>query len=47
MQGQYGGREDRRLSRVFRDTWATQGFRHGVMKGFWATVAREIPAYGA
>ena len=47
MQGQYGNTGDRRLSRVFRDTWASQGFRHGVMKGFWATVAREIPAYGA
>jgi solute carrier family 25 carnitine/acylcarnitine transporter 20/29 len=47
MQGQYGDRGDRRLSKVFRDTWATHGFRHGVMKGFWATVVREVPAYGA
>lgn len=47
MQGQYGNTGDRRLSKVFRDTWATHGFRHGVMRGFWATVAREIPAYGA
>lgn len=47
MQGQYGDASDRKLSRVFRDTWKAHGFRHGVMRGFWATVAREIPAYGA
>ncbi|KAG8820374.1 hypothetical protein FRC19_008936 [Serendipita sp. 401] len=47
MQGQYGAATDRRLSRVFRDTWSAHGFKRGVMRGFWATVAREIPAYGA
>ncbi|KAG8833241.1 hypothetical protein FRC17_011072 [Serendipita sp. 399] len=47
MQGQYGAATDRRLSRVFRDTWSAHGFKYGVMRGFWATVAREIPAYGA
>lgn len=45
MQGQYGSATDRRLSRVFLDTWRNAGFRYGVMRGFWATVAREIPAY--
>jgi hypothetical protein len=45
MQGQYGGVTDKRLSRVFLDTWRNAGLRHGVMRGFWATLAREIPAY--
>ncbi len=47
MQGQYGDASDRKLSRVFRDTWSRDGFRLGVMRGFWVTVAREIPAYAA
>ncbi|KAF8314920.1 mitochondrial carrier [Clavulina sp. PMI_390] len=47
MQGQYGGAGDKKLSRVARDMWQQWGFRHGVMRGFWATVAREIPAYAA
>ncbi|PVF96614.1 mitochondrial carrier [Serendipita vermifera] len=47
MQGQYGSATDRRLSRVFWDTWTAHGFRKGVMRGYWVTVAREIPAYGA
>ncbi|CAG8737483.1 15096_t:CDS:2, partial [Acaulospora colombiana] len=47
MQGQYGSATDRRLSRVFWDTWAAHGFRKGVMRGYWVTLAREIPAYGA
>ncbi|KAG9120653.1 hypothetical protein FRC07_003783 [Ceratobasidium sp. 392] len=45
MQGQYGAAGDKRLSRVFWDMWGDWGFRKGVMRGFWATVAREIPAY--
>ncbi|KAG8699766.1 hypothetical protein FRC09_006393 [Ceratobasidium sp. 395] len=45
MQGQYGAEGDKRLSRVFWDMWRDWGFRRGVMRGFWATVAREIPAY--
>lgn len=36
MQGQYGGVDDKRLSRVARDMWREWGFRHGVMRGFWA-----------
>ncbi|KAG8709772.1 hypothetical protein FRC11_005217 [Ceratobasidium sp. 423] len=45
MQGQYGAKGDKRLSTVFWDMWRNYGFREGVMRGFWATVAREIPAY--
>ncbi|KAG8699353.1 hypothetical protein FRC08_005365 [Ceratobasidium sp. 394] len=45
MQGQYGAAGDKRLSRAFWDMWSDWGFRKGVMRGFWATVAREIPAY--
>jgi hypothetical protein len=45
MQGQYGSATDRRLSVVFRDMWREWGFRRGIMRGFWVTVAREIPAY--
>ncbi|CAE6474319.1 unnamed protein product [Rhizoctonia solani] len=45
MQGQYGAKGDKKLSIVFWDMWRDYGFRKGVMRGFWATVAREIPAY--
>ncbi|KAH7334849.1 mitochondrial carrier [Rhizoctonia solani] len=45
MQGQYGAKGDKKLSTVFWDMWRDYGFRKGVMRGFWATVAREIPAY--
>ncbi|THU90494.1 mitochondrial carrier [Dendrothele bispora CBS 962.96] len=45
MQGQYGGATDKRLRTVFRDMWRDWGFRKGVMRGYWVTVAREIPAY--
>ncbi|KAF8608305.1 mitochondrial carrier [Ceratobasidium sp. AG-I] len=45
MQGQYGAAGDKKLSAVFGDMWRDWGFRRGVMRGFWATVAREIPAY--
>ena len=45
MQGQYGKAGDKRLSRVVRDVYQEWGFRRGIMRGFWATVAREIPAY--
>lgn len=45
MQGQYGGAEDKRLSAAVKDIYQKYGFRHGIMRGFWATVAREIPAY--
>ncbi|KZV95640.1 mitochondrial carrier [Exidia glandulosa HHB12029] len=45
MQAQYGLPGDKRLSAVARDMWTEWGFRKGIMRGFWATVAREIPAY--
>ncbi|KAK0547497.1 hypothetical protein OC845_004066 [Tilletia horrida] len=45
MQAQYGSPEDRKLSQVARDLWREHGFKRGVMRGFWVTVAREAPAY--
>ncbi|KAF7326162.1 hypothetical protein MKEN_00467800 [Mycena kentingensis (nom. inval.)] len=45
MQGQYGDAGDKRLRVVAREMWAQWGFRKGVMRGYWVTVAREIPAY--
>jgi len=45
MQGQYGGAHDQRLRAVAREMWSKWGFRKGVMRGYWITVAREIPAY--
>lgn len=45
MQGQYGAATDQRLSAVFLDMWRTWGLRKGVMRGYWVTVVREIPAY--
>ncbi|EIW67001.1 hypothetical protein TREMEDRAFT_74630 [Tremella mesenterica DSM 1558] len=45
MQGQYGGSSDKRLKRVVSDMWRQYGFRDGIMRGYWITVIREIPAY--
>ncbi|KAH9976144.1 mitochondrial carrier domain-containing protein [Lactifluus volemus] len=45
MQGQYGNPTDKRLRVVMREMWAEWGFRKGIMRGYWVTVAREIPAY--
>lgn len=45
MQAQYGAASDKRLSIVFRDMWSQWGFRKGVMRGFWITALREVPAY--
>ncbi|KAK2462288.1 hypothetical protein APHAL10511_005594 [Amanita phalloides] len=45
MQGQYGAKTDKRLRAVVSEMWSQWGFRHGIMRGFWITVAREIPAY--
>ncbi|KAF9022943.1 mitochondrial carrier [Hymenopellis radicata] len=45
MQGQYGGAGDKRLRTVASEMWKTWGFRKGLMRGYWVTVAREIPAY--
>ncbi|KAI6169630.1 mitochondrial carrier [Pisolithus thermaeus] len=45
MQGQYGAATDKRLRDVAREMWRDWGFRRGIMRGYWVTVAREIPAY--
>lgn len=45
MQGQYGAATDKRLRDVAREIWTEWGFKKGIMRGYWATVAREIPAY--
>ncbi|WVN91187.1 uncharacterized protein L203_106444 [Cryptococcus depauperatus CBS 7841] len=45
MQGQYGGTGDRKLSGILVDSWREYGFRNGIMRGYWVTFLREIPAY--
>lgn len=45
MQGQYGAASDKRLRAVASEMWSQYGFRNGIMRGYWVTVAREIPAY--
>lgn len=45
MQGQYGAATDKKLRDVAKEMWRDWGFRNGVMRGYWVTVAREIPAY--
>lgn len=45
MQGQYGAKTDKRLRDVVKEMWSQWGFRKGVMRGYWVTVTREIPAY--
>lgn len=45
MQGQYGSATDKKLRHVFSEMYNLYGIRHGVMRGFWITVLREIPAY--
>ncbi|KAI0632244.1 mitochondrial carrier [Trametes polyzona] len=45
MQGQYGSPSDKRLRAVVSEMWRDWGFRKGIMRGYWVTVAREIPAY--
>jgi len=45
MQGQYGAATDQRLRDVAREMWREWGFKRGIMRGYWVTVAREIPAY--
>lgn len=45
MQGQYGSASDKRLRDIAREMWKEWGFKRGVMRGYWVTVAREIPAY--
>ncbi|KAF8628798.1 hypothetical protein AX15_003713 [Amanita polypyramis BW_CC] len=45
MQGQYGAKTDKRLRAVVSEMWSQWGFRQGIMRGYWITVVREIPAY--
>jgi len=45
MQGQYGSAGDKRLRDIAREMWKEWGFTRGIMRGYWITVAREIPAY--
>ncbi|KAI0046466.1 mitochondrial carrier [Auriscalpium vulgare] len=45
MQGQYGAITDKKLRVVVSEMWSQWGFRKGIMRGYWVTVAREIPAY--
>lgn len=45
MQGQYDAATDKRLRDVAREMWKDWGFKRGIMRGYWVTVAREIPAY--
>ncbi|EGF99901.1 uncharacterized protein MELLADRAFT_26850, partial [Melampsora larici-populina 98AG31] len=45
MQAQYGKPNDKRLREVVAELWREWGFKKGIMRGFWVTVAREIPAY--
>jgi solute carrier family 25 carnitine/acylcarnitine transporter 20/29 len=45
MQGQYGAVTDKKLRDVAKEMWRDWGFRNGVMRGYWVTFAREIPAY--
>ena len=45
MQGQYGQPGDKKLHVVVNEMWKDWGFRRGIMRGYWVTVAREIPAY--
>ncbi|KAI0720611.1 mitochondrial carrier [Cerioporus squamosus] len=45
MQGQYGSPGDKRLRAVVSEMWRDWGLKKGIMRGYWVTVAREIPAY--
>lgn len=45
MQGQYGAETDKRLRTIVGEMWKQWGFTRGIMRGYWVTVAREIPAY--
>ncbi|KAI0343773.1 mitochondrial carrier [Trametopsis cervina] len=45
MQGQYGAKDDKKLRAVVREMWSKYGLRNGIMRGYWITLAREIPAY--
>lgn len=35
----------KKLSAVAKEVYSTYGLKNGVMRGFWVTVMREVPAY--
>lgn len=35
MQGQYGGKDDKKLRVVVSEMWKNWGFRKGIMRGYW------------
>jgi solute carrier family 25 carnitine/acylcarnitine transporter 20/29 len=37
MQGQYGGKTDKRLKDIAKEMWSQWGFRKGVMRGYWVS----------
>ncbi|KAM0755917.1 mitochondrial carrier [Meredithblackwellia eburnea MCA 4105] len=44
MQGQYGS-GGKRLRDVVGEMYGKYGWRKGILRGYWITVVREIPAY--
>ncbi|GAA5898581.1 hypothetical protein JCM5296_005933 [Sporobolomyces johnsonii] len=44
MQAQYGA-NPKRLREVVGEMFAKYGWKKGIMRGYWITVVREIPAY--
>ncbi|GAA5862342.1 hypothetical protein JCM1840_004151 [Sporobolomyces johnsonii] len=44
MQAQYGA-NPKRLREVVGEMFSKYGWRKGIMRGYWITVVREIPAY--
>ncbi|CBQ69293.1 conserved hypothetical protein [Sporisorium reilianum SRZ2] len=47
MQAQITSSGAKKLSTVAREVYERHGVRKGIMRGFWLTVLREIPAYAA
>lgn len=41
------GGKPQRMTAIIADMYRNYGIRGGIMRGFWITVVREIPAYGA
>ncbi len=42
MQGQYGAKTDKRLRAVIGEMWSQDGFRHGIMRGFWVSALAYV-----
>jgi len=45
MQAQYGNEGKQTLREVVSTMHQKYGWRRGIMRGYWITVVREIPAY--